>query len=388
MIKKYTMLNYIPETLYKEAGVNPARVFNNKVITQPAACVITRNFRFEDNFVLKFAQNNEHIVIFLKPVFEIKGKQEFFDRNFNLMLKKFKNYRVFTSQAEVDDFITDNKIQTIIRDFNPLLQPQEECIEVDGLNIVPARFVSHHKEYNAQTLRRKIYFHISEFLTDFEEAPDNEGFKVLQEFIETKLDKYAEYRNNEYVTSRLSRYFNWGFLSPQRAAIEVLKSDTDSVNKESFLEELIVRRELSSNFCLYAKNYKGFDDIPDWALMSLRAHGSDLRIHNYSREEFENAQTADENWNKIQQSLVNTGSIHPYLRMFWAKKILEWSPEPEEALRTAIYLNDKYAYDAPSENGYTAILWSIGGLHDRAFRDMPVTGKIRRMGEKKIKNML
>lgn len=92
--------------------------------------------------------------------------------------------------------------------------------------------------------------------------------------------------------------------------------------------------------------------------------------------------------NKIQQSLVNTGSIHPYLRMFWAKKILEWSPEPEEALRTAIYLNDKYAYDAPSENGYTAILWSIGGLHDRAFRDMPVTGKIRRMGEKKIKNML
>lgn len=304
------------------------------------------------------------------------------------MLKKFKNYRVFTSQAEVDDFITDNKIQTIIRDFNPLLQPQEECIEVDGLNIVPARFVSDHKEYNAQTLRRKIYFHISEFLTDFEEAPDNEGFKVLQEFIETKLDKYAEYRNNEYVTSRLSRYFNWGFLSPQRAAIEVLKSDTDSVNKEAFLEELIVRRELSSNFCLYAKNYKGFDDIPDWALMSLRAHGSDLRIHNYSREEFENAQTADENWNKIQQSLVNTGSIHPYLRMFWAKKILEWSPEPEEALRTAIYLNDKYAYDAPSENGYTAILWSIGGLHDRAFRDMPVTGKIRRMGEKKIKNML
>ena len=190
------------------------------------------------------------------------------------------------------------------------------------------------------------------------------------------------------MTSRLSRYFNWGFLSPQRAAIEVLKSDTDSVNKEAFLEELIVRRELSSNFCLYAKNYKGFDDIPDWALMSLRAHGSDLRIHNYSREEFENAQTADENWNKIQQSLVNTGSIHPYLRMFWAKKILEWSPEPEEALRTAIYLNDKYAYDAPSENGYTAILWSIGGLHDRAFRDMPVTGKIRRMGEKKIKNML
>lgn len=247
------MLNYIPETLYKEAGVNPARVFNNKVITQPAACVITRNFRFEDNFVLKFAQNNEHIVIFLKPVFEIKGKQEFFDRNFNLMLKKFKNYRVFTSQAEVDDFITDNKIQTIIRDFNPLLQPQEECIEVDGLNIVPARFVSDHKEYNAQTLRRKIYFHISEFLTDFEEAPDNEGFKVLQEFIETKLDKYAEYRNNEYVTSRLSRYFNWGFLSPQRAAIEVLKSDTDSVNKEAFLEELIVRRELSSNFAFMQK---------------------------------------------------------------------------------------------------------------------------------------
>ena len=58
---------------------------------------------------------------------------------------------------------------------------------------------------------------------------------------------------------------------------------------------------------------------------------------------------------------------------------MEWTQSPIQALKLAIYLNDKYAYDAPSSNGYGGILWAIGGLHDRAFTDYPVTGKIRRM---------
>ena len=94
---------------------------------------------------------------------------------------------------------------------------------------------------------------------------------------------------------------------------------------------------------------------------------------------FEKAQTQDKLWNASQNQLIKEGKIHGYLRMFWAKKIFEWSISPEEALKIAIYLNDKYAYDAPSSNGYVSILWAIAGLHDRAFQEYPVTGKIRRM---------
>ena len=113
--------------------------------------------------------------------------------------------------------------------------------------------------------------------------------------------------------------------------------------------------------------------------MSLENHKYDIRPYIYSHKELENAKTYDKLWNATQIQLMKEGTIHGYLRMYWAKKIMEWTKSPEEALKTAIYLNDKYGYDSPSSNGYVGILWSIGGLHDRAFKDYPVTGKIRRM---------
>ena len=170
-----------------------------------------------------------------------------------------------------------------------------------------------------------------------------------------------------------------GFISSQRVALEVIKSDVSDENKEAFLEELIIRKELADNFCLYCKDFKTFKCIPNWAQISLKTHQNDLRSYIYSKKELENSQTHDKLWNAAQIQLKQEGVIHGYLRMYWAKKILEWSPTPQEALKTAIYLNDKYAYDSPSANGYVGILWAIGGLHDRAFKDFMVTGKIRRM---------
>ena len=108
-------------------------------------------------------------------------------------------------------------------------------------------------------------------------------------------------------------------------------------------------------------------------------HENDLRVYNYKLTDFENAKTHDRLWNAAQIQLINDGGIHGYLRMYWAKKILEWSQSPQTALDIAICLNDKYSYDSPSPSGYAGILWAIGALHDRAFRNFPVTGKIRRM---------
>ena len=113
--------------------------------------------------------------------------------------------------------------------------------------------------------------------------------------------------------------------------------------------------------------------------MSLNNHKFDIRPYIYSIKELEKAKTHDKLWNSTQIQLIREGTIHGYLRMYWAKKISEWTLSPDDALKMAIYLNDKYAYDAPSPNGYVGILWAIAGLHDRAFINYPVTGKIRRM---------
>ena len=151
-----------------------------------------------------------------------------------------------------------------------------------------------------------------------------------------------------------------------------------------FLEELIVRKELADNYCLYNKNYKSIKGAPDWAVTSLNEHINDFRFIQYSPKELEFAKTKDIIWNAAQKELTQTGKIHGYIRMYWAKKLLEWTETPQEALDIAIYLNDKYAFDAPSPNGYVGILWAIAGLHDRPFTDRPISGKIRMMSYQKL----
>ena len=145
---------------------------------------------------------------------------------------------------------------------------------------------------------------------------------------------------------------------------------------------MIVRRELSDNFCWYNPNYASVAGFPEWAKKSIALHRDDRREHLYSQEQFEKAATHDRLWNAAQQQMVMTGTMHGYLRMYWAKKILEWTESVEEALEIAIYLNDRYQLDGRDPNGYAGIAWSIGGLHDRAWGERPVFGKIRYMNEK------
>jgi deoxyribodipyrimidine photo-lyase len=179
----------------------------------------------------------------------------------------------------------------------------------------------------------------------------------------------------------MSPYLHFGQLSPQRFAWEVYNSDLPAEVRESFLEELIVRRELADNFCLYEASYDRFEGFPDWARKSLDEHRRDSREHQYSLEQFEQAKTHEPLWNACQQDLVNRGKLHGYLRMYWAKKILEWTPAPEEALEYAIKLNDTYSLDGSDPNGYCGVSWAIGGVHDRAWKERPVYGKIRYMNE-------
>lgn len=290
--------------------------------------------------------------------------------------------------------------------------------EVDAHNIVPCWLASDKREYAAYTIRKKIQRLLPRFLTDFpslqrhpylpkpattqyfsartllKQIKDQSvaemhwihpgecaGNDLLADFLDHGLHSYYTDRNNPCVNgqSNLSPYFHFGQLAPQRTAWEVKKSQAAPENKEAYLEELIIRRELSNNFCYYTPDYDRCTAFPEWARKSLDIHREDIRPYIANIQTLENADTEDELWNGCQQDLAQQGKLHGYLRMYWAKKILQWSPTPEEAMFNAIYLNDKYSLDGRDPNGYAGIAWSIGGVHDRAWAERPVFGKIRYM---------
>lgn len=399
-IIKNTLLNYIQIDFVVEQTINPARIFvlNNKPVKDGEIIYLCEmELRAKDNFALQFAlQKSRELNLPLKIIhskinYTYQPKQKFINKQIAQAEKQFKQIGLDFEIIEKSPakIIKTLEPALIIFDFNPILKRNYlknagfKIYEVDGHNIIPARFVSDKQEYSAATMRRKIYYNISQFLTEFENLTTEnvEADYVLEDFIKDKLPYYAEYKKDtsKNVLSGLSKYLNLGFISSQRIALEVIKSRVDDINKETFLEELIIRKELADNFCLYSKNFKDFSGIPSWAKISLENHKYDIRSYIYSLEQLENAKTHDKLWNATQIQLMKAGIVHGYLRMYWAKKILEWTPSPDEALKIAIYLNDKYAYDSPSANGYVGILWAMGGLHDRAFIDYPITGKIRRM---------
>jgi deoxyribodipyrimidine photo-lyase len=206
----------------------------------------------------------------------------------------------------------------------------------------------------------------------------------LKDFIRNKLDRFAELRNDptmDYV-SHMSPYLHFGQISPLYIALQIQK--TSSPGREAFLEELIVRRELSHNFVFYNDRYDTFDCLPPWVHRTLNFHSKDKREYIYSREQFESAQTHDPYWNAAQKEMVLTGKMHGYMRMYWGKKILEWSKNPRTGFTIALYLNNKYELDGRDPNAFAGVAWCFG-KHDRAWSERPVFGKVRYMNAAGLK---
>lgn len=326
-------------------------------------------------------------------------------------------------------FLHQCRAGALVTDFDPLRLKREwknqvlerlriPCLEVDAHNIVPCWQASPKLEFAAYTLRPKIHRLLPEFLTDLpplhshpypwtEPVPavdwglalagvpadpkvppvswcrpgEDAARERLQAFIHRGLRHYDRDRNDPTLTgqSDLSPYLHFGQIAPQRVAWEVQRAEALPEAKQAFLEELIIRRELSDNFCFYNPDYDTFSGFPEWAQKTLNQHRNDRREYLYSLEEFEEGRTHDALWNAAQREMVLRGKMHGFLRMYWAKKILEWTASPEEALEAAIYLNDRYELDGRDPNGYVGVAWSIGGVHDRAWGERRVFGKIRYM---------
>jgi len=152
-------------------------------------------------------------------------------------------------------------------------------------------------------------------------------------------------------------------------------------NAPLFIEEALVRRELAENYCHYCKDYDSIQGAWTWAKNTLNQHINDPRDYIYTQHEFENALTHDELWNMCQRLVREDGYLHSYLRMYWAKMVLNWTETPQKAIEILIHLNDKYMLDGRDPNGYTGIMWSVAAVHDRPWFDRPVIGLIRAMGK-------
>lgn len=315
----------------------------------------------------------------------------------------------------------------LVTDFNPLrlarYWKQETAVrcslpidEVDAHNIVPCRHVSPKQEFAARTLRPRLHRLLGEFLTPFpkleplpqavrkpavdwkaawnsldvdrsvtEIAHPQAGCRAAQRtlgrFLEERICRYGELGNdpNQEVRSELSPYLHFGQISAQQVALAALGRGDCAASRDVFLEELVVRRELAENFCFHREDYDQVSAFPDWAKKTIEQHTADPREMMYDEEELETGETHDPLWNAVQRHLVTAGTMHSYLRMYWAKKIMEWTPTAADALRITLRLNDRYQLDGRDPNGHTGAAWCIGGVHDRAFAERTVFGKIRYM---------
>lgn len=223
------------------------------------------------------------------------------------------------------------------------------------------------------------------------EGGEEAAQKTLKEFLKSRLPRYENGRNEPslQLQSDLSPYLRMGSISPIDVVLSVDNATNDgskfSGSRDSFIEELVIRRELSVNACWFNDRYDEYQHVvPNFAQKTLEEHKNDKREYIYSYEEFEAAVTHDEFWNAAQLEMIVRGKMHGYMRMYWAKQIIGWTADPVDAMRIAQRLNNRWELDAVDPNSYVGVNWCFG-LHDHGWTERPVWGKVRYMNENGLK---
>lgn len=419
---------------------NRVRILSDRPIEKgPVVYWMSRDQRVNDNWALLYALELATsmagplaVVFCLVPQFLGAGSRQYHfmmaglrEVEKSLLQLDIPFFLLYGDPAvEIPRFLEECRAGALVSDYSPLrinrgwknaisARIAISFYEVDAHNIVPCWFASAKQEWAAYTFRPRVHNLLRQFLVEFPnikmqrtkwqgEVENNwqraenrinaekcaeirwlvpgeaAAGAILEDFLNRKLSCYEKDRNdpNLDAQSHLSPYLHFGQISAQRAALQALYCPADAT---AFLEELVVRKELAENFCHYDPHYDSTNAFPAWAKETLRIHQKDRREYLYSLSDLESARTHDDLWNAAQKEMLCRGKMHGYLRMYWAKKILEWSESPEEALHAAIYLNDRYELDGRDPNGFAGIAWSIGGLHDRAWKERTIFGKVRYM---------
>ena len=348
------------------------------------------------------------------------------ERGVGLILRRYPEHSLVKFCDEV-------RASLVVGDENPMREPRRwrelaakklriPLWTVDADVIVPSKLLEK-EQYAARTIRPRLKQRLQQFLMvagnpsakvewesprrlsalpddgacdltenwkdlDRSVAPVNsfrggttEALRLLDEFVRHKLARYPENHGRPEIdgTSRLSPYLHFGHIGPHTVMHAVQRAKAPEAAKEDYIDEFFTWRELAINFVHFNPLYDSIESAPDWAHKTLAAHARDPRPVLYTREQLESAETHDELWNAAQLQMVHAGWMHNYMRMYWAKKILEWSPSPAVAYQTALYLNDKYFLDGRDPDGYSGVAWAIGGKFDRPWFERPIFGTIRWM---------
>ena len=363
---------------------------------------------------------NRHFLFMLEGLYEVQ--KELAQRKIQMTLEigiPSKIIKKFSQKSCL--VVTDRGYTKTINSWKKEVGIKIDCrlVQVETEAIVPIEEVSNKEEYGAYTIRPKIKKLLGDYLHPLNTSdiknkytsrnlfkniektkkiienlkpvstPTKEIFykggsvaakQELKKFLEIKAKNYIIDKNNPSldVVSNMSPYLHFGQISPLEIALEVLNHEIPQDSKESYLEELIIRRELSFNFVFFNASHDNFDCLPKWCKDTLINHKKDKRSYIYSLEELELAKTHDPYWNAAQKEMVIKGKMHGYMRMYWGKKIIEWTKNPETAFSNALYLNNKYQLDGRDPNSYTGVAWCFG-KHDRAWKERNIFGKIRYM---------
>ncbi len=342
--------------------------------------------------------------------------------------------------------ITDRGYLRYLRDCRRQIAEKIDCqmLEVESEVLIPVELLMQKEAYNAKVLRDKIHkflqisgprltreFELTSVLsqadpnlspdlyslmprtdmkvsaTDYYQGGHSEAVKHLNYFIRNLLADYQERRNDPGTDcqSKLSPYLHFGQISVLEILDHVISAlglspmefwhlvithkpgthpDQKINSALTLFEEMIVRRELSMNFCHFNDDYDQYSVLPAWARSTLREHSADPRPYIYGIDALEKAETHDPYWNAAQLEMLKTGKMHGYMRMYWGKKLIEWTTDPEDAFAIAQYLNDKYELDGRDPNGYAGIAWCFG-KHDRAWQSNPISGNVRIMKDSGLK---
>jgi len=325
--------------------------------------------------------------------------------------------------AEASLIVTDRGYLRIQKQWRERVARAAVCplVQVESDVLVPVETVTGKEEYSAATLRRRLARVLDEYLVpvsgtrpvsssmalpleslDLSDtnavltqlglaAPNTTHAMVpggttaakerLQTFLDRQLERYADQRSDpsEDLGSGMSPYLHFGQISPLFIALRVHAArQVAETSRDAYLEELIVRRELAMNFVHYNPCYGSYDALPEWSRKTLSEHRSDPRPYVYGCSQLEQAETHDPYWNAAQLEMLLTGKMHGYMRMYWGKKIIEWSPCPEQAFGAALYLNNAFELDGRDPNGFAGVAWCFG-KHDRGWPERPIFGKVRYM---------
>ncbi len=330
---------------------------------------------------------------------------------------------------ELPSYLHSVEAGMLVTDFDPLKIHKEwmrrvagaldiPVVEVDAHNIVPCRAVTSRRMMSFDSFRSRIMPLLPEYLVDYPElgrsdigweidsppidwervksdlrvdrsvepvtwiSPGEEAARAsLETFCRERMSRYPEGMVDPLKNSQsdLSPFLHFGHLSSQRAVLEVRATDAEESVKATFIEQIVVKKEIADNFCLHTQDYDCVGAFPEWARRSINSHRSDFREHLYTLEQLDKCSTHDPLWNAAQTELVKRGKIHVYMREYWANKIIEWTRSPEEAFSFAIQLNDRYSLDGRDPSGYTGIAMVIGGLYGRPWEAKDVLGKVRKM---------